>query len=424
MDNNIKIVQINGNIVESSAPNRLRRALKKVGIETNLLTMNTSLTEEGLILVKSGLLYRINRKIDTLLCNFEKKRHYSISEGMPFSYYRAGIKLAAHPLVKEADIIELHWICGTFLSVSGLKKLIRLGKPVIIVCHDNWHFTGGCHVRMGCEKYKEYCGKCPQLNSSVKRDWSYRLLKRKIKAVEGGNITVISPSRWMDQNVAGSRLFQGFTHKVIPNALDVTLFSPGKRERVRKQYKFREDVLVFLFGAVNAASTPYKGHTELLQALDYFIKEYKGEKEIQALVFGATGDDKVIDGKIKIHYLGFLNQEALAEAYNAADVYLVPSLEDSFNYTVAESLACETPVVAFRTGGIPDILDHKKSGYLAEYRNTEDFAGGIRWVIENNEKNVLGKAGRKKVIECFSEEVVGSRFKELYRQLGRKGESK
>ena len=417
MDQKIKVVQMNGNIVESSAPNRLRKALKKVGIETELLTMNTKLVGKGITVVRAGFLYRINRKIDAWLSELEKKRHYSMKEGMPFSYYRAGMNLSSHPVVKKADIIELHWICGTFLSVNGIKKIIRMGKPVVIVCHDNWHFTGGCHVRLGCEKYKEQCGKCPILNSERVEDWSYRQLQKKIEAFKGGNVTIISPSRWMDKNVAESTLFKGFPHQVIPNALDVNFFAPGKKQEIREKYHIKENTLVLMFGAVNASSTPYKGYGELLQALDLFLREDKSEREIQALVFGASGEEQVLGGRIRIRYLGFLNEEALREVYNAADIYLVPSLEDSFNYTVAESLSCETPVVAFQTGGIPDILDHKKSGYLAEYKNTEDFARGIRWVLENNPGNVLGKAGRRKVEACFRQEVVGEQFKQLYRQL-------
>lgn len=417
INNEIKIIQLNTGITENSAPNRLRLALKKVGICTTLITMKKDVEDESVVQIPLNTGYRILRKLDYLLSKLEYRKNYNIDEGIPFSFYRVGVNLAKYDFVKKADIIEIHWVCGSFLSVKSIHDIIKLNKPVIMVCHDNWQFTGGCHVRLGCERFTDNCGKCPQLHSTKIHDWSYYLVKKKKKLFQGGRITVVSPSSWMDHNVLRSSVLKDYPHYVIPNALDITLFKKKDKNILRKKYNISEKTIVLAYGAVNSTSTPYKGYKQLLEALEIFEKEYNREKKIEALVFGSEKKETKDDINIKVKYTGYLNQAQMVEIYNCADIYIVPSLEDSFNYTVAESLACETPVVAFSTGGIVDIIDHMKCGYLAEYNNPRSLAEGIIWVLENNENNVLGRAGRKKVQEKYSEEVIGKQFKELYQNL-------
>ena len=115
----------------------------------------------------------------------------------------------------------------------------------------------------------------------------------------------------------------------------------------------------------------------------------------------------------EMRYLGYLSEAELVKVYNASDIYVVPSLEDSFNNTVAECLACGTPVASFATGGIVDIIEHQKNGYLAEYNNPEDLAAGMQWILEHNKGNCLGIAGRKRVEEFFSNEAVVRLYQEL-----------
>jgi len=329
---------------------------------------------------------------------------YDNSKGtMPFSRTSIGVNLTRQQIIAEADWIFLHWIWGNFLSLYGIKKILNKGKRIIIVCHDNAHFTGGCHVRMGCEKYMHGCGKCPQLNSDDEHDISYKQLRRKIKTYEGANVIVVSPSKWMDDNVARSLVFKNKPHFVIPNPIDTDFFVPKKKITERGTKKI-------LFGAVNATTTVYKGYRELIEAMNILCDKYQDIGDIEAYVFGSSGENVECEKLFPITYLGYLNQKEMVDAYNSVDVYVVPSLEDSFNNTVAESLSCETPVVAFATGGIVDIIDHKENGYLAEYRSVEDLAKGINWVLQNNPNNILGKNGRNKMIGYCSYKTVAERY--------------
>lgn len=408
----IRVVHINTEIKENSVPNRLRIALNKYGIRTSILTLKTNVTNADIYVIERKFLDKVFRKIDYLLLNLEHHIRYTNDNGLPFSFYRIGVDISKSQIIKDADIIVLHWICGAFISAANLKQLIRMRKPIIIVCHDSWFFTGGCHVRLGCERFINQCGRCPQLNSDIMKDWSFRLLKAKVKAVRGAQVIVVSPSNWMDQNVSRSTLLKNFKHYVIPNPIDTEVFCINEKKKQNSPHVF-----TLTFGAVNAVSTPYKGYHKLMEALDILEEEYLGDFQVQALIFGAKEGEERLNKKIKIKYLGYLSEMQMAELFNYSDIYVMPSLDDNLPGTVMECLACGTPVVAFNVGGIPDMICHKKNGYLAEYKNSKDLAQGIYWVMTHNENNVLGKFGREYIVNHFSERVVAQKYMELFKQL-------
>ena len=413
----IKVTQINQNISRSSVPYQLLLGLKNEDIEMTTITAVSEVKDSSIVIVKKNLINKLVNKIVSLFIKLEKKYCYGQSMDTPFSYYKIGVTINKKKEIIEADIIHLHWICGEFLSMNELKKITKLGKPIVWNCHDNWPFTGGCHVRLGCEKYKEHCGYCPQLKSQIKKDWSFCLLERKKRVLKGTNLTVVSPSTWMDRNVQESSLFRKFPHYIIPNPIDVNIFKKLNRNEMRKKYGIDNQSVILLFGAVKATNTPYKGYDYLLEALDILEVELNGNSQIEAIVFGTDQGDSREKKKIKIRYLGYLNREQMAEIYNCADVYVVPSLEDSFNSTVAESMSCETPVVAFSTGGIVDIIDHKHNGYLAAYKDSKDLAKGIIWILEHKDSSNLGTNGRKKVEEQSSVAVISKQYRDLYCSL-------
>ena len=163
-----------------------------------------------------------------------------------------------------------------------------------------------------------------------------------------------------------------------------------------------------LFAAANVTN-PRKGYKYLEKALENLKEE---EYEIIVL-----GDDKnnEINFAIPTIKLGYVSDlDTIITAYNAADVFVSPTLEDNLPNTIMESMACGTPCVAFSVGGVPDLIDHKQNGYLANYMDSEDLSLGIKWVLSNPN---LGTNARKKVEATFSEEIVASQFIELYKSL-------
>ncbi len=381
-------------------------ALRTVGLDSVIVTMISKVPDENVNVVSQPILYKVRRKIDIFA---HKGLKNDANKAMPYSIMNVGVDLTQNEYVRNADIVILHWIWGHFVSFKGLDKLLNSGKKVIVYCHDNAHFTGGCHVRMGCNGYLNGCENCPQITDNRSKGYSYKQFKHKRRIYQNADFTVLSPSTWMDGNVARSALLSSKRHLIIPNPIDTDFFKP--------QAKKKNDRIRILFGAVNATSTPYKGYKELIAALDLLEKKYSDLGSIEAYVFGGNGAPISMSQNGEVHYLGILDPKRMVDAYNDVDVYVVPSLEDSFNSTVAESLACETPVVAFATGGITDIIDHQKNGYLAKYGVVEDLADGIYWVLKNNKDNVLGCEGRAKVVNYFSYNVIGQKYKDLFNSI-------
>jgi glycosyltransferase involved in cell wall biosynthesis len=231
-----------------------------------------------------------------------------------------------------------------------------------------------------------------------------------MKYWDGNNITVVAPSKWMYECLKKSKLFSNI--KYIPNFVDTHVYC-------EKEY-LSSDRYKILFGAVDATSVPYKGYKYLLDALEYIycnFPQYRDNLEVQ--VFGSKTLEKneVLD-KFKKYNFGVLtSDEKLANAYQGADLYVLPSLDDNLPSTVLESMSCGTPTVAFEVGGIPDMIDHKENGYLAKYKDSEDLAKGIIWVIENNKDFKLSKSARKKIESTFCEEVIIPKYIDLYSTL-------
>lgn len=314
-----------------------------------------------------------------------------------------GTDLTRHPKVQEADIIMLHWV-NSFISNRSIRKLATLHKPIIWVMHDMWVFTGGCHYDAYCNRYKEGCGNCPYLGQKWKRDITYWNLKNKKKLFESVEISFIAISKWEKECASKSIPLNGKKITWIANPLNTDIFCPDDREKLKEKYGII-DKKVILFGADKALENPTKGFKYLVKALQYL----DGNKFL-AVCFGkAPEKDKVELKHMDIQYLGMIhNEKKLSELYNIADVFVAPSLQEGFGYTVCEALACGTPVTAFAVGGMLDQIIHKENGYLAELYNSEDLANGIIFCSDN--RKILGTKARKSILMQNSYEIIGEKY--------------
>lgn len=310
--------------------------------------------------------------------------------------------------ILDADVIVLHWV-NSFISDRSVRQLMELGKPVFWVMHDMWPFTGGCHYDLYCESYKSDCASCPMLKKQRLRNISAFNLKRKRNLFASMNITMIAISRW--EQTCAQESFPLKRKKVIwiSNPLNTDIFKPtDEQQELRGQYKIPEGKKVILFGADKALENATKGFTYLVEAL----RRMDGSKYV-AVCFGkASEKDRIQLPNIDIKYLGTIQDEKkLAAWYSLADVFVAPSIQEAFGYTVCEALACGTPVTAFAVGGMLDQIDHRENGYLARLYDVEDLAEGIEFCAENTK--TLGKRARETVLERNSYEVIGKKYKEV-----------
>lgn len=415
----MKIVHISTNIGSSSAGYRLHQALTKQGIESFTLIWGESLEEEKIVGVGRDWKRKLEDKTNGRFLDILRRRMYKISPTMPFYHGQAGIDVSTHKMIQQADVIHLHWICH-FQSVRTIQKLIATGKPIVWTCHDSWPYTGGCSVRYGCEQFAENCGKCPILHSTCKYDITWYIFNTKRRHWKANSITFIAPSKWMGDNIKKSALFKGNRCEVIPNTINLEIFYPMNSDEIQKISNYTKDKekVHILFGA-KSAEIPYKGFSYLIEILEKIWEENPDfAKKVVLHIVGAENNGASVLQRYECHYWGYIREEKMLTAiYNIADIYVYPSIDDNLPNMIMESLACGTPVVAFDTGGITDMVEHKVNGYIAEYKNTEELKEGIFWVYYNNQGNCLGKRGREKVENNYSYDEIARRHIELYTEL-------
>jgi len=333
-----------------------------------------------------------------------------------FSPANTGKNIACLPEIYGADIIHLHWINNGFLSLKSLHKLVKTGKPIVWTLHDMWAYTGGCHYPGSCSNFTRNCGECFFLKYQSKKDLSHRIYQEKLKIFSSENISFVAVSNWMADNARKSSLISKFKIEVIPNPIDTEVYRPADKEKIRKELKLPPDMFLILSGAANLKDKR-KGFIYLVKALSEMVKSHPEiSDKIGLITFGKSSE--VYDSPIKVYSQSYLkDDQSIARMYQAADVFILPSLEDNLPGTVMESLACGTPVVSFNTGGIPDMVEHKVTGYFAELKNAGDLVAGINWIMDHPEIQKIRENCRKKVLDNFSQELIASKYINFYSSL-------
>jgi glycosyltransferase involved in cell wall biosynthesis len=400
----------------SIAAKRLTIALNKTEeVEAKLLVNNAQTKDPQVIEVADTKLKKRMRKFRFILerilfipYELSRKERYSFST----AYF--GTDISQHPLVREADVLHLHWINQGFLSHTNLQQLIQLGKPIVVTMHDVWYFTGGCHYTRECDHFMRSCGNCILIKHPHPNDISHKAWKVKAE-MYSDRMKFVACSNWLADLAKTSSLLDPNQVSCIPNPIDRSVFNRRDKLLSRKVFNLPEDKILILYVAVKV-DNERKGYHYLSAALKTLFESNSPiKKDIEIVVMGGVDDPSLINFYFPTHFLGRLsNVDSIVSCYNAADLFIAPSLEDNLPNTIVESIACGTPVVAFNIGGIPDIIDHKQNGYLAAYKDTSDLINGIEWVLAQQgiSDRCLEKAGN-----TFSEEVVSPQFIDLYKSL-------
>lgn len=323
--------------------------------------------------------------------------------------------VAARIQKMEPHLVNLHWIGHGFINISDLAWIAR---PIVWTLHDSWAFTGGCHLPADCTRYKHRCGNCPQLRSGREYDVSRWEHNRKQKAYDRiDSITVVTPSRWLGECARNSALFRNRDVKVIPNGVDHRLFRPVNKEGARLRLGLPAAKKIMLYGAMGAVSDFNKGYHCLVSALDR-LSVTRNDAELA--VFGSRHPIDSEKHGFSTHNIGLIDDdETLRDLYAAADVMIMPSLQENLPFTVMESLACGTPVVAFDVGGVSDLIEHEINGYLVQPYDSAGLAAGIEWVLSSDDtrSSMLSENARAKIETEFTLDLYIKRYAELFHEL-------
>ena len=393
------------------AANRLMEALKNNGVKAKMLVRD----KETDSLTVCGLSAKWRTQWNFLWERFViwVHLHFQREHLFEMDIANCGVDITKMPEFEEADVIHLHWVNQGMLSLENIRKILATGKPVVWTMHDIWPATAICHYARGCEAFHTECKNCPLLPGSI--DLAHKVWKRKQRMLEGQRVTYVACSRWLAEEARKSALLKGQVVTNIPNAIDTHVFRPQDKQKAREVLGLPTDKRIILFVS-QRVTDPRKGMSYFVDAVRTLAEQHPEMKEnTMVAILGGHAEDVAAQLALPVHALGYVSKpQRIVEVYNSADVFVLPSLEDNLPNTLMEAMACGVPCVGFDVGGVPEMINHQQNGYVAAFRDSADFARGIRYVLNEADSETLSNECLKKVAHCYSHQSVASRYIEEY----------
>lgn len=390
---------------------RLRHALNANGVSAEMLVCNKQ--------SDNPLVHQVGNKTPNRLNFYRERAHifsanrFSKKNLFDVSIANTGVSITKLPEFEQADIIHLHWINQGMLSLSEIEKIIVSGKKIVWTLHDMWPFTGICHHAGSCTHYNQACGMCPYLQKPSRKDLSNTIFLEKQKIYSKGSITFVACSNWLRQLANQSPLTKNGKVVSIPNPIDTEIYFPQNKFAIRKKHNLPPDKKIILFAAAKA-SDKRKG-IDYLAAASKLLSDKKDD--LLFLIVGSQGDEIASNLAVPSHVAGYVSSENMPELYNAADLFVTPSLQENLPNTIMEAMACGTPCVGFEIGGIPEMIQHQETGYVAQYKNAEDFADGIRLLLYDSDAETMSANSREFVLKNYAQDYIAEQYISLYNSL-------
>ena len=386
----------------------LHRGLLALDVESRLFTNSKQTYGDASVTTvsdnaKGFALSMLRKQVDLSLATL-----YPEGKRGTFSNGLLGVDFIRTPEYQAADVIHLHWINA---GMVNMKTLGKIDKPIIWTLRDMWPMTGGCHYAMSCEKFTDRCGSCPQLGSNMDYDLSRFVFKRKARYLPP-NMYLVGISNWISEQARRSTLFRDADVRTIYNNIDTTEFFPVDKQTARDLLGIRTEKKIVLAGCTSTKDE-YKGFGKYLEALKSL-----DPARYHLCFFGKL--DQAVAESLGFDFtsFGYLHDSiALRLAYACADVFVAPSLMEAFGKTIAEAMACGTPVACFDATGPKDIVSHQQDGYKAKPFDAQDLAAGIEWLAHAPDHEALCRNARKNVVAQFDSLVVARQYFDLYEEV-------
>jgi glycosyltransferase involved in cell wall biosynthesis len=314
--------------------------------------------------------------------------------------------------VSDADLVHMHWVQHEMLSIADIG---RIRKPIVWTLHDMWAFCGAEHVTSD-HRWRD--GYRPDNRPAHEGgfDLNRYTWQRKRKHWRRP-LQIVCPSQWLAACVRASALMGEWPVAVVPNPIDTATWQPIDQRLARQLLCLSQDCRLLLFGAMGGGTDPNKGFDLLLAALSHLSND-SSLQNLQLLVFGQREPQSPLHLGFPVHYTGHLHDDlSLRAVYSAADVMVVPSRLEAFGQTASEAHACGTPVVAFNTSGLRDIVADRITGALAEPFEPASLAAAIRWVLEDPQRHQsLRHAARQRAEVLWNPARVAALYADVYQQ--------
>jgi glycosyltransferase involved in cell wall biosynthesis len=325
-------------------------------------------------------------------------------------------KLSKKQFFQTASVLNFHNLHSDYFSYLALPALTA-AKPSVWTLHDMWGLTGHCAYSYDCSRWQSGCGQCPALaeEPAVQRDATRLEWKLKNWVYHRSRLKIVTLSHWMTKQVRQGLLKQFDIHH-IPNGIDTQLYQPLDPQQCRTILGIPPGKRVLMFGA-QSLTNARKGGDLLLEALRELPSSLKAETVLLTLGTGADQQLKTLG--METIPLGYVSSDRLkAMAYSAADLFVFPSRADNLPLVLQESMACGTPMVSFRVGGIPDLVRPGITGLLAEPGDAHNLREKLIQLLEApNQREEMRKYCREITLQEYSSELQCKRYIALYQQL-------
>ena len=379
---------------------KLHRGLNGLGHESRMLVGRKVTRDDDIRPLKRNLLWRaLDRASGELLDLLS----------LQYVFYPSSLGVLGDAWFRDADIVQLHNLHGSYFGFTALPALSRR-RPIVWQLHDQWGMTGHVAYSLDCERWRHGCGSCPYLGEypRLRNDTTALLWRLKNLVYDHSQLTLVVSSQWMADLVRASPLLSRFNVRHIPTGIDLDVFKPGSQEEARRRLRLPRDRRIVLFAAVNI--------NERRKGLHLLAEAFRRLDDPPLLLVAGSG---TVARGIETRYLGQVSdEEVLADAYRAADVFAVPTLADVLTQTAPESIACGTPCLSFDRGGVIDVVRHLETGYLARFGDVDGIAEGLRTLLGDQELlERLQRRCREVAEREFSVDVQVRRYAELYDEL-------
>jgi len=388
----------------------LHRAQCEIGLTSKLLISGRdSCADDTVIALASGsqrkrVEFALRSRLGNLpLSIYRQRKSWIFNTGL------AGIDITRLRAYESADLIHLHWVNG-LVAIPVLRKI---KKPIVWTLRDMWPLTGGCHYSMDCNRYESGCGKCPQLQSKSNYDVSRFTVSLKRRCLPA-KLQPVGISHWLSEAAAASAVFANHQVRTISNNIDTRVFAPSDQTSARALLGLPPKARIVLIGAQRIIDF-YKGFDLFIDAIQSLASD-----DVHLVTFGRGAKEAMASITRPQTHLGFLADSiSLRLAYCAADVFVAPSRMDAFGKTLAESLACGTPVVCFDATGPKDIVDHRLTGYKAQPFDASDLCKGIDWVLglPAEHYQAMRIKSRESAVTRFDSRVIARQYVGLYQEM-------
>ncbi len=401
------ILQINTNDKKGGAAKityTLHKKYLEKGLKSKILCRNKTDDED--------FIYKISQHNDFLqstLFDIQDKHSY-----LDF-FHLSSSDIKEYYIFKNSDILHLHNLHGNYFSLFALPELSHL-KPTVWTLHDMQSFTGHCAHSFNCERWMKNCGNCPDLTiyPSIKNDKTAFILKNKKIIYENSKLTIVCPSIWLKNKVEKS-ILKIHDVRLIYNGIDTNKFNKKDKKAIRSKLNLPQYKTILLFSADNGLNNPWKGSNFIFESYKYF----SNFSDLLFINIGGSNKSTPKNNWLDIEYIK--NDELMSDYYAASDLFIYPSLADNCPLVVMEALSCGLPVVTFETGGIPELVKHLETGYVAKYKDLNDFINGVKMFISNKELiNKTSNTARDYAVSNFDTSKMVEEYLKLYEEIVKK----